>query len=116
MKHFLPAKEMYTEHNPRKKMFGFLDEYFDNNEPKINEESNCYEVELTSELSKILNGYSLDEIRSRVMPSEDFKNTTLGNMYLYMNQNNVDDDFYYNVKYAYDGKCISLLLYPSKRH
>jgi hypothetical protein len=116
MKHFLPAKEMYTEHNPRKKMFGLLDEYFDNNEPKINEEENRYEVELTNELSKILNGYSLDEIKSGSLSKEDFHNTTLGNMYLYMNQNNVDDDFYYNVNHMYGESSISLLLYPSKQH
>lgn len=115
MKHFLPAKEMYVENVPRKKMFGFLDEYFESNGPKINEEYNWYEVELTHELSKILNGYSLDEIKSGRISSEDFKNTTLGNMYMYMNQNNQDNEFYYDVKYMHGESFISLLLVPSKR-
>lgn len=116
MKHFLPAKEMYVENVPRKKMFGFLDEYFENNEPKINEDYNYYEVELTNELSKILNGYSLDEIKSGRMSSEDFKNTTLGNMWLYVNQDNKDTDFYYDVKYMFNENSIDLILCPKKNY
>ena len=111
MKHFLPPREMYVDSNTNKLMFKELDEYFDTNEP-INKD-NHYEIYLTNELSKILSGYSLDEIKQHTDIYSDYTNNTLGLMYLYVNQEK-DDEFFYDVKYMINENSISLLLYPSK--
>jgi len=111
MKRFISPKEMYTDHNPRKLMFKDLDEYFETNEPIIID--NHYEIELTNELSKILSGYSLDEMKQNRIIVPDYRNNTLGVMYLYVNQEK-DDKFFYDVKYMINENSITLLLYPSK--
>lgn len=111
MKHFLSPKEMYAEPNFRKLMFKELDEYFEDNEPRVVE--NHYEIELTNELSKILSGYTLDVIKQNKNIQPDYTKNILGFLYLYVNQEK-DDEFFYDVKYMLKENSICLLLYPSK--
>lgn len=94
IKMFPSAREIYRP--TFDKMFGELDEYFSNNPPS--KQVNGFDIVLTNELSKILIGCSLDEIKNYNESTIDFKNLMLGNMYFYVNQEE-DPEYRYEVKY-----------------
>lgn len=96
IKMLLSAREMYIGYSAKKPMFILLDKYFEINEPV--REGNGFNIPLTNELCKIFNGYSFTEIKKNPGIAVDFKNNTLGNMYLYANQDE-DHEFRYDVKY-----------------
>lgn len=96
MNAFPSAREMYIENAAKRPMFKALDEYFENN--KAVRKDNMFNAPLTDDLSRILCGYTIGEIRKDSGICLDFKNTVLGNMYFYLNQNE-DKEFHYDVKY-----------------